>query len=122
MKESYDKKIEEYEVVKQIVVDRDRKIKKIEELNKKEIGTLKLEKKAAEDALGRATEESTKYKEKENTLLEVFKCMKQLMDSKLPETDSPASVSNHKPHFVCEKCNYTFTSEALLNDHQRIHE
>ena len=69
------KKNEEYELLKQMVMDRDRNIKRIEEANKKEINNILIEKKATNDTLARLTDENTKLKDKETTLIEVFKTM-----------------------------------------------
>ena len=59
------KKEEELEIVKQLVIEKDKVIKKMEESHVKEISALNLEKKAVEDALNCATRENTKIKDKE---------------------------------------------------------
>ena len=73
------RKNEQHEIVKEMVVDRDKTIKKMEETHKKEVNSLQKEKKASDDTLSCVTEENTKLKDKEKTLLDIFKCMKQYM-------------------------------------------
>ena len=62
--------------MKQLVVDKDKTIKKLQESNTKEVNRLMIEKKASDDALSCATRENTRIKDKEGTLVDVFKCMK----------------------------------------------
>ena len=59
-----------------MVTDRDKAIKKLEETHKKEVDELKLQKRASDDDLNIATQENTKLKDKETTLVDIFKCMK----------------------------------------------
>ena len=75
LKETITKKNEEQELVKQMVVDCDKQIKKMEELHKNELTSLKVDKKTAEDSLNCAIEETTKLREKDNTLMDIFRCM-----------------------------------------------
>ena len=91
------KKTEDYELLKQLVLDRDRKIKKLEEANKKEISNLHLDKKSSEDTLARLTDENTKLKDKEPTLIEVFTTMKELMSSEKEVANiAPSDTRNSK--------------------------
>ena len=55
--ETLKKKNEDYEIVKQMVVDRDKTIKKMEDNHKKEFNDLKTQKKASDDALNKSTQE-----------------------------------------------------------------
>ena len=61
------KKNEEYETVKQMIVDRDKSKKKTDYAFKREINELKIDKKASDDALSHATAENIKLKDKETT-------------------------------------------------------
>ena len=51
--------------------------------HKKEVDKLKLDKQASDEALNCATNENTKLKDKETTLLDIFKSMNQFMNEKL---------------------------------------
>ena len=67
------KKDEEYEIMKRRVIERDNDIKKLEETHKKEVDDLKLQKRGSDDALNIAAQENTKLKDKESTLVDIFK-------------------------------------------------
>ena len=109
------RKNEQLEIVKEMVVDRDKTIKKMEEAHKKEVCILQKEKKASDDTLNCATEENTKLKDKEKTLLDIFKCMKQFMDEQLNKCPSPVGLNN----FSCNDCGKSFTNIGDLNLHKR---
>ena len=70
---------EENALFKQMIVDKDSIIKKLKETHSKQLIQLEMEKKAAEEAIGNATSENTKMREKETILLNIFKSMKQLI-------------------------------------------
>ena len=57
------KRNEEYELIKQMVVERDKTIKKLQENHKKDIQNLSLEKEALGDELNRVTEENPMLKD-----------------------------------------------------------
>ena len=108
------KKNEQHEIVKEMVVDRDKTIKRMEEAHKKEVNILQREKKASDDSLSCVTEENTKLKDKEKTLLDIFKCMKQYMDEQLNKCPSPDVDS-----LPCSECEKRFTNIGDLNFHKR---
>ena len=70
--ETIRKNMKTYENVKQLVVDCDKKMKKLDEAHKKELDSLKMSKISSDDALSCTTEENTKIKDKEGTLLFLF--------------------------------------------------
>ena len=115
LRQELKKRTEEYELVKQLVVDRDKTIKKLQDNHNKDISHLRLEKEASADALNRVTEENTLLKDKENTLLDVFKYMKVFMDSQTKRSD------NDPTDLHCNECNEVFTSHELLVSHMRGH-
>ena len=107
------KKDEDYEILKQMVVDRDKALKKLEESYKKEVSNLTIQKIASEDALNSATEENTKLKDKEGTLVDIFKFMKKYMNEQFDiETNS---IEN----FGCDECEESFDRIERLNAHKR---
>ena len=112
----------DYEMVKQMVVDRDKTFQKIEETNNKEIINLKAAKKASEDALNIVTEENTRLKDKEGTLIDIFKCMKQHMDEQLSKCSPLGTASSETntigQEFKCTECQMKFSSTPELNNHQ----
>ena len=115
LQESIKRKNEQLEIVKELVVDRDKTIKKMEEAHKKETSLLQKEKKASEDTLSCATEENTKLKDKEKTLLDIFKYMKQHLDEQLSKSPSPVGSNNYS----CSDCDNSFISIDDLNHHKR---
>ena len=76
-----------------MVVDRNKTIKKLDEAHKKDLDDLKIQKRASDDALNIATQENTKMKDRENTLVDIFKCMEKFLD----EQDN---------FFQCDECKY----------------
>ena len=108
------KRNEEYELIKQMVVERDKTIKKLQENHKKDIQNLSLEKAALGDELNRVTEENTTLKDKETTLMDVFKYMKVLIDSQDKKTEEAPQVSLN-----CHECDEVFNSENLLITHMK---
>ena len=100
------KKDEDYEIIKKMVIDRDNVIKKLEESHKKEVDDLKLQKRGSDDALNIATQENTKLKDKEATLVDIFKYMKKY----LAEQDD---------YFQCDECDQSFDRVDKLNLHKR---
>ena len=109
------KKNEQIEIIKEMVVDRDNNIKKMEEAHKKEVIILQKEKKSSDDSLNCVTEENTKLKDKEKTLLDIFKYMKQYMDDQLGESSRPNATNS----FSCTDCRKSFTKIDELNFHKR---
>ena len=113
------RKNEQIEIVKDMVVDRDKTIKKMEEAHMKEINVLQKEKKATDDNLSCATEENTKLKDKEKTLLDIFKCMKQYMDEQLNKSSSPDSSGSGSDNYSCNGCGQRFINIGDLSLHNR---
>ena len=114
------KKEEELEIVKQLVIEKDKVIKKMEESHVKEISALNLEKKAVEDALNCATRENTKIKDKENTLMDIFKSMQVYLDMCGKSGNNKNDSSPNQPNnWSCDQCNETFSSIDILNNHKR---
>ena len=93
----------------------------MEDTNKKEIANLKAAKKASEDALNIATEENTRLKDKEGTLMDIFKCMKQHMDDQLSKCSSlgptPSETNTITQEVKCPECQIMFSSTPELNNH-----
>ena len=111
---------DEYEIVKQMVIDKDKVIKSLREKHEKELAALKIDKKASEEALGCATRENVAMKDKESTLIDIFKRMKTYIenyhdhDKQLATLDKPNEVYSPSK---CEKCEQSFTSELTLKEH-----
>ena len=111
VQQALQKKNEEYELLKQMVIDRDKTMKKNEESHKKEISILQVGKKASDDALDRVTQENTLLKDKESTLMDIFKCMKEYTNTHALE--KPGTEILHS----CDKCMKNFNSDQTLKDH-----
>ena len=88
----------------------------MDEAHKKEVNILQKEKKASDDSLSCATEENTKLKDKEKTLLDIFKCMKQFMDEQLNKCPSPDGMNN----FSCNDCGKSFTNIGDLTSTKEV--
>ena len=108
LQEAISKKDEDYQLIKQMVVDRDKKIKKLEESHKKDLDDLRMQKRASDDDLNIAVQENTKMKDKETTLMDIFKCMKKYLDGQ-------------DNFFPCNECELTFDKADKLNLHKRSH-
>ena len=104
---------EEHKIIKNMVVEKDNFIKNLRADHEKEISSLKLEKKAAEEALNSATRENVTMKDKESTLLDVFKSMKKYMDQ-FSET------STEVRSYTCDQCSNAFVSSDQLSDHVKV--
>jgi hypothetical protein len=107
-----------------MVVERDKTIKKMEDANKKEVAELKVQKKASDDALSNSTEENTRLKDKENTLINIFKCMKPIMDEQLKKSSNvdesgTATQNQSKQQISCDKCVYKADNVNDLSSHKR---
>ena len=98
-----------------MVQEKDKTIKKLEDSRAKDIAALKVEKKASEDALSCSTRENTRLKDKENTLMEIFKSMKKFMDINSSENDNGESNVS----LSCDECSETFKDIENLNKHKR---
>ena len=112
IKELLKKKSDDYEILKQMVVDKDKQIKKLEEIHKKEVSTLKISKTESDDALNRVTAENTKLKDKDNTLMEIFKLLKENIGHAIDVKKS----SNE--NLTCDNCQMICTSSLELKDHK----
>ena len=109
---------EECDVIKMMAVEKDKTIKKLEDSKAKEIAALKLEKKSSEDALSCATRENTRLKDKENTLVEIFKSMKNFLDINTSDKDNDPSKEK-VVSFLCDECDEVFVAMDDLNRHKR---
>ena len=98
-----------------MVQEKDKTIKKLEDSRAKDIAALKVEKKASEDALSCSTRENTRLKDKENTLMEIFKSMKKFMDINSSENDNGESNVS----LSCDECSETFKDIENFNKHKR---
>ena len=84
---------EEYDIVKKMVVEKDNLIKELKAAHTKEIAAMQLDKKASEEALNNVTRENHCLKDKENTLMDIFKTMKKYMEqSSSSENNSEVDV------------------------------
>ena len=116
-----------------MVQEKDKTIKKLEDSRAKDIAALKVEKKASEDALSCSTRENTRLKDKENTLMEIFKSMKKFMDINSSENDNGESnvslscdecsetfkdIENSHHEFQCDQCNFRDNKEENVLNHE----
>ena len=136
--EEIQKKDEELEMLKEKIREKDKCLKKLDESHNLEVNKLKKDKKKSDDSLNCATLENTKLKDKESTLIDVFKSMKEYMNAKLKNIQSPeempspeqptfsppdASSRNEKdttpPMVNCDECSYKAETIESLNRHKR---
>ena len=85
-----------------MIVEKDKNIKKSEETQKKEIDKLKLDKLATDEALKCATNENTKLKDKETTLLDIFKSMNQFMTDKIGDLGNIPNLPHTDKKMNCD--------------------
>ena len=110
------KRNEEFELMKQMVVERDNSIKKLQDTHQKEVNSLKLDKEALKDELDKTTVETTVLKDKESTLIDIFKYMKKHMDIQANKS------TNENPTLVnCVECNASFETNDLMITHMKEH-
>ena len=113
---------EENKVIKQMVIDKDQILAKLKESHEREIAALKLQTKAADEALDCVTRENTKMKDKENTLMDIFKSMKKVMDNHQENVTTTVNNAMNVPEcFACDECHETFSSKQLLTTHKSLH-
>ena len=121
--EAYDALKEENKVIKQMVIEKDQTLVKLKDSHEREVAALKIQIKAADEALDCATRENTKMRDKESTLMDIFKSMKKVMDNHQENvTTVPATNVNPFPHvFTCDVCTKRFDSKNDLDTHKLVH-
>ena len=114
---------EELEIVKDMVIEKDKLIKKLEESHKKATDKFTIDKKASDEALNIATVENTKLKDKDSTLMDIFKCMKEYMNEKLGSIKEVATADHTEEQtltqFKCDQCTFKAANIDNLNIHKR---
>ena len=95
-------------MIKKMVVDKDKAMKSLKESHEKEVALIRLDKQSSEEALGCATRENIAMKDKENTLIDIFKRMKTYIDN---YHGKPQGEVSNILNIECEKCEQKFTTE-----------
>ena len=96
----------------------DKKAKKIFESHKKELSELQIEKQAADDALDRVTQGNTLLKDKESTLMDIFKCIKDFnsrSSDSLHQGSDPDEFVSLLPQEIWLKIFHEFSPYELCN-------
>ena len=105
---------EEHAIIKQMVIDKDKQLKTLKESHEKEMTAVRIEKKATEEALGCSKRENVAMKDKENTLIDIFKRMKSFLET----NDKPIEVTSA---VKCNQCEHSFASQTSLKEHIGTH-
>ena len=113
------RKSEELDILKEMIVEKDKNIKRIEDIHKKELDKVKLDKQASEEALKCAITENTKLKDKETTLLDIFKSMNQFMSEKIGILGNIPNLPQTDKKMFCDQCEFQTKSIEQLTSHKR---
>ena len=129
--EAYRSLMDEHEIVKKMVLEKDTVVSKLKENYEKEIQTLKLAKSVSDEALNCATRENTAMKDKENTLIDIFKSMKMYIESSSKEDNDNKSTDKHSDHdsqnsevkvVECDHCEFKDKKEEnVINHNLAVH-
>ena len=115
--EKHHRLLDEYKILQQMVLDKDKDMKKLRESHEKDITNLKLEKNASDEALNCATRDNALMKDKENTLLDIFKSMKMFIEKDVVANDNEVKTCNTCTKHTPVNKNWTLTEKPIRSLH-----